>query len=319
MPIVSRMKRFCLFLPLLLLAACSDQSPREVLSGTFGAFANASYDCMQWQGRERCYYSIPPEGDPKMLVIALHPAFTTVKLTEDVSKLAQTVVPQGFAVVYPVGIDKQWNDGRVMTDVETYNLKTDDVGFINAVTKRAQKQFKVGVDRTIVAGMSNGGMMSLRLACQSDQYAKVAGVVANLPKDLRAACTATPKPMLLVFGGDDDIVEYQGGVLADSGIPTTWGEVESAKDTEAFFAARNGCDARHIKQRVLADEDIDGTAATITEYQGCTGAPLTAVHVRGMGHTWPGESSRFLAWLSTRGAVSKQFSATQTIADFAKD
>ncbi|PZP83522.1 MAG: hypothetical protein DI582_10870, partial [Azospirillum brasilense] len=189
----------------------------------------------------------------------------------------------------------------------------------DAVTARAQKQFKLGVEDTLVAGMSNGGMMSLRLACQSDEYAKVAGVVANLPKGLRDACTATPKPMLLIFGSDDDVVEYQGGVLADSGIPTTWGEVESAKDTEAFFAARNGCDARHIKQRVLADEDIDSTAATITEYQGCKAAPLTTIHMRGMGHTWPGESSRFLAWLSTRGAVSKQFSATQTIADFAKD
>lgn len=313
------MRILTLILPVLLFTACSDRPPNDVLTSTFAAFPDATYECMEWQGRERCYYTIPTKGKPKKLVMALHPAFTTVKLTEDVSKLAETVVPQGFAVVYPVGIDKQWNDGRVMTDVETYNLKTDDVGFINAVTERAQKQFKLGVEDTLVAGMSNGGMMSLRLACQSDEYAKVAGVVANLPKGLRDACTATPKPMLLIFGSDDDVVEYQGGVLADSGIPTTWGEVESAKDTEAFFAARNGCDARHIKQRVLADEDIDSTAATITEYQGCKGAPLTTIHVRGMGHTWPGESSRFLAWLSTRGAVSKQFSATQTIADFAKN
>lgn len=299
-----------------LLAACADTAPQKVVKETFGAFAGAEYRCLTWQDTKRCYYLVPPKGKPKQLVMALHPAFTSVKLTEDVSQLAKTIVPQGVAVVYPVGIDKQWNDGRVMTDVETYNRKTDDVGFIDAVTQTVQKEFGLSPAQTLVAGMSNGGMMSLRLACQSDRYGKVATVVANLPKELRAQCAARPKPMLLIFGTDDQVVDYAGGPLASSGKPNTWGEVESAKDTEAFFAARNGCDARRTKARQLADGDIDDTTAHITEYQGCKTAPLTTIHVEGMGHTWPGESSRLMAWISTRGAVSKQFSATGMLMDF---
>lgn len=311
------MRYLAIFLPLLL-AACADTAPEQVVKETFGAFAGTEYRCLEWQKTKRCYYLVPPKGKPTQMVVALHPAFTSVKLTEDVSQLAKTVVPNGIAVIYPEGIDKQWNDGRVMTEVKTYTRKTDDVGFINAVTRAVQKELGLGPAQTLVAGMSNGGMMSLRLACQSERYGKVATVVANLPKDLRLQCEARPKPMLMIFGTEDHVVDYAGGALASSGKPNTWGEVESAKDTEAFFAARHGCDARNIVSRQLADVEIDDTTAHMTEYRPCKAAALTTVHVEGMGHTWPGESSRFMAWISTRGAVSKQFNATDMLLDFVR-
>lgn len=156
--------------------------------------------------------------------------------------------------------------------------------------------------------------MSLRLACQSERYGSVGAVVANLPKGLRDHCSASPKPMLMIVGTKDKIVDYDGGVLADSGVPTTWGEVESARDTEAFFAHRNGCNASPT-ETVLADAEIDDTVARRRDYPSCA-AKLTAIKVEGMAHTWPGEKSRLLAWISTRGAVSQQFNAGEALLDF---
>lgn len=307
------MKYFCA-IALVLLAACSKPTAEEVIKTSFNGF-NASHHCMDWKGVERCYYVVPPKGKAKHLLVALHPAFTPVKITEDVSHLAANVVPNGYMVVYPEGIERQWNDGRIMTQVKTYRDKTDDVGFIDAVTKKIQSKYGFSPEQTTVAGMSNGGMMSQRLACQSERYGSVATIVANLPMDLRMACKASPKPMLLVFGTHDTVVNYSGGALADSGKGADWGIVESAKDTERFFAERNGCQTDTVKRHVMADPQIDATRAIVSEYQGCK-VPLIAITVENMGHTWPGEESRFLAFLSMRGAVSHQFDAAKTIEEF---
>lgn len=296
------------------LAACTPATPDQVLAKSFGDFS-AEYRCMDWKKTQRCYYVVPPATNPKHLLIALHPAFTPVSMTENVAHLARELVPQGYLLVYPEGIDRQWNDGRVMEKVTTYRAGTDDVGFIDAVTAKIQKEYGFTANTTTVAGMSNGGMMSLRLACQSDRYGSVATVVANLPEHLREQCHATPKPMVMIFGMQDAIVDYAGGALSDDGVPEDWGVVESARDTEAFFAQRNGCQARKTHRETLADPTIDDTQAYWTRYSDCR-QPLSVVHVEGMGHTWPGEESRFLAWISGRGAVSKQFSAGSAIRDF---
>lgn len=298
----------------LLVTACGKAPTSDEIIKTNFKGLNASYHCMDWKGVERCYYLIEPEAAPKGLIVALHPAFTPVRMTEEVSHMAALAVPRGYVVVYPEGIDKQWNDFRVMTEVKTYQDKTDDVGFIDTVTAKLQKQFKFTPANTTVAGMSNGGMMGLRLSCQSERYGTVAAVVANLPVGLRDACKAKPKKTMLIFGTDDDVVEYNGGVLADSGIATTWGEVESARKTEAFFDGRNGC-GKIVQTQMLADPEIDSTRALRTDHAGCR-VPLTAIHVEGMGHTWPGEESRLLAWVTTRGAVSHQFNAGEAMIDF---
>lgn len=310
------MKRILITLALTLAVSACGKSvgSSEVIKTSFKGF-RASYDCLQWEGAKRCYYTVLPNGEPKHLMIALHPAFTSVQLTEDISHIAANIVPDGYVVVFPEGIDKQWNDGRIMTEVKTYRQGTDDVGFINKVTRTVQKKYGFTPKQTALAGMSNGGMMSMRMACQSDVHGAVATIVANLPDDLRKSCSASPKPMLLVFGTHDTVVDYSGGALAYSGVPSEWGFVESAKRTEEFFATRNGCNVERVRRHVIHDPEIDATRAVVSEYQGCK-QPLYTITVEGMGHTWPGEESRIFAFLSQRGVVTHQFDAAKTIKQF---
>ena len=308
------MKPFLALFLAVAVSACGPSGSKDIIRASFKGF-DATYHCIDWKGTKRCYYVVPPKEKPKHLLVALHPAFTPVKLTEDVSHLAKNVVPDGYLVVYPEGIDRQWNDSRVMTKVKTYRDKSDDVGFIDAVTKKIQKKYRFTPAQTTLAGMSNGGMMSLRLSCQSELYGSVATIVANLPLDLRDACLAPPKPMLMVFGTHDTVVNYSGGVLADSGVASDWGAVESAKETEKFFAQRNGCDLDQVTRHVIGDSEIDETRAIVSAYHRCK-APLITIHVEKMGHTWPGEESRILAFLSMRGTLTHQFDAAKTIEEF---
>lgn len=308
------MKKFFPLLCAMLLAACSGDEPADVLANTFGDFKNARYDCMEWQGVQRCYYVVPPQGAPKRFILALHPAFTPVKLAEEMSGLAGKAVRRGDLVVYPEGVDRHWNDGRVARKTKTVRNGTDDVGFLNALMHRMQGEYGVAPEYTAVVGMSNGGMMAQRLACVSDRFRVAGTVVANLPKGIEADCTAKPKAMLMMFGNEDDIVPFGGGPIDSKGKPNSWGEVLSAEETIAVFARHNKCSAEFYETK-QGDPAIDGTLVHAREYA-CGSTPLRVLVLEGMGHTWPGESSRLMAWVTTRGAVSKQLSATDELLGF---
>jgi len=66
----------------------------------------------------------------------------------------------GFITVYPEGTLKQWNDGRLMAP------KSDDVGFVRSIIEEVGRNYKLDKHRIYATGISNGGMMSQRLACE---------------------------------------------------------------------------------------------------------------------------------------------------------
>jgi polyhydroxybutyrate depolymerase len=250
-----------------------------------------------------------PEAPPKGIILALHPAFHSVARTEDIAQFAPKAKEAGYVVIFAEGIDRQWNDGRHAAKAETFAEGIDDVGFLETLLKQYQTQFQLSAKQTLVMGMSNGGMMSLRMICQSEIVGAAVAVVANLPKDL--ACPASPKPLTLVFGTEVDVVDYAGGPLASN--PKNWGEVISAAATEAFFATRNACSKPRVS-RINAQED--GTTVQKRDFI-CKNAALTSYHVTGMGHTWPSEPTELYAWITGRGRITKELDGSALILDAA--
>jgi polyhydroxybutyrate depolymerase len=57
-----------------------------------------------------------------------------------------------------------WNFGNCCGNA--MNAKVDDVAFIRAMLHRLQRDYAVGTKRIFVTGISNGGMMAYRLACE---------------------------------------------------------------------------------------------------------------------------------------------------------
>jgi polyhydroxybutyrate depolymerase len=81
----------------------------------------------------------------------------------------------GFAVVYPETTGHQWNDGR-----STTAGFGDDVRFVNQLIDHLVSSEHIDPARIYATGPSNGGMFTLRLACEtSDRIAAFAVVAAS--------------------------------------------------------------------------------------------------------------------------------------------
>lgn len=209
----------------------------------------------------------------------------------------------GFIAVYPDSRRGHWDDGR-----ETVTDATDDVAFIDELLDALAAEYRVDARRVYAAGISNGGMMSMRLACElSGRFAAIATVGANMPAALAATCRPSRAVPLVMFSGTaDPLMPYGGGRVAGP----VGGVVLSAPETAAFWARRNA-GAATSQTRTLVDADPgDGTTTELLEFTG----DVALYRVHDGGHTWPGGTQ----YLPVRfvGKVSKDFSANEMIHAF---
>jgi polyhydroxybutyrate depolymerase len=176
----------------------------------------------------------------------------------------------------------------------------------------------IGFDRAAVGvtGISNGGFMAMRMACEAArEIVGIAAVTATMPAEIGTRCRpARPVPVLVINGTDDPLVPYQGGVVRAFG--RNRGVVWSTERTVEFWASVNGCSGA-ARSVALPDRDAsDGTITIRHDYQGCPRAPVTLLEVKGGGHSWPGASQYLPTALI--GRVSRDFDASEAIATFFK-
>lgn len=121
---------------------------------------------------------------------------------------------EGVLLIAPDGAkgsDKKqgWNDCRAD---QAKNTKTDDVGLIRAIIQRAVTEHQVDPTRIYVIGMSNGAMMTFRLASEiGDQLAGFATVSGSMASVSDCPAPKTPVSALIISGTADPLVPYAGG------------------------------------------------------------------------------------------------------------
>jgi polyhydroxybutyrate depolymerase len=175
-----------------------------------------------------------------------------------------------------------------------------------------------GIDRTRVyaTGASNGGLMTLRLACErADEVAAFAAVAASFPDSYMSRCKpARPVPLLVIHGSEDRLIPRGGGTIPAGRRAGLGGTVNPLPDTLEFWRKANGCQSQP-DTKTLPDAADDGTTVKVMDYQGCAaGAGVTFVDVVGGGHTWPGTRVDPVGRLA--GRVSRDMDASQFIWDF---
>ncbi|HYQ70581.1 MAG TPA: PHB depolymerase family esterase, partial [Gammaproteobacteria bacterium] len=164
-----------------------------------------SLQTLQFDGLERSYYLHVPSGDSGAsrlpVVFVLHGGGRAdgdeVAARTGYNRIADR---ERFIVVYPNGVDAQWNDGRGRTFRRASdNTRIDDTGYIAALIERMIRDHRGEASRIYVTGLSNGGMMTLRLGCEiSEKLAAIAPVIANLPENIIGSCKPiSPLPVLL--------------------------------------------------------------------------------------------------------------------------
>lgn len=140
---------------------------------------------------------------------------------------------EGFVVAFPDGVGNGWNVGNCCGQALDQNI--DDVGFARAVVETVSEGICIDPKRVYAAGMSNGGGLTHRLACEAaDVFAAVAATSADLVTD---PCTPSrPISELSVRGQSDRLVAYEGGNTGSTGWYSP-----GAKGTLELWRDINGC------------------------------------------------------------------------------
>ena len=189
------------------------------------------------------------------------------------TKMDETADAHDFIVAYPNGLDSSWNAGLCCG--ESAMSGVDDVGFTRAILDDLGARGCIDLSRVYATGMSNGGFMSHRLACEvSDRIAAIAPVSGVLGLEPGDCTPSRPVPIIQFHGTDDFLVPFEGGGLAGS-MPVS--------DSMDFWAEQNGC---IDEPEVTFEQGI----VTCETRDACTdGASVTLCTVEGGGHCWPGE------------------------------
>lgn len=217
------------------------------------------------------------EGESAPLLVNMH-GYTSNFTAQRSYMLLEAPSPwdgSGFVRVYPNGLNVGWNAGTCCGDSASDDV--DDVAFIRALVGEFVANGCADEKRVYATGMSNGGFMSYRLACEaSDLFAAVAPVAAVLGLDPMQCEPERAVPVMAFNGTGDVIVPYEGGMTL--GIAP----FASVEDSIAHFAALHGCSGE-------PEVSFMGEVTTCSRLTDCdSGGEVALCTSEGGGHSWPG-------------------------------
>jgi polyhydroxybutyrate depolymerase len=189
---------------------------------------------------------------------------------------------EGFVVIMPNGYQNSWNGGTCCGAAASNGL--DDVALIRAIFAEVGKHVNIDLGRVYATGLSNGGYLSYRLACEaSDLFVAIApsaGAVGTAAigggtqgtSDL-ATCAPTHKISILdIHGTSDPLIPYS-----------------AQKPSLASFQAADGCSTSTGSAAIPASGG-DTTCVTFSGCPACPNVEVTGCTIQGGGHCWFGSS-----------------------------
>jgi polyhydroxybutyrate depolymerase len=262
-------------------------------------------------GMKRTYnVHVPPKYDakrPTPVVLALHGAAMNGAMMRFFCGLDRKADAEGFVVVYPDGTGSgktflTWNSGGLLL---RGGKQPDDVAFIAALLDDLATVVNVDPKRVYATGMSNGAMMSYRLAAElSDRIAAIAPVAGTMA--VPRAEGKRPVPVIHFHGTKDGLVPYEGFARK---MPLV--TIKSVEDSVACWVRANGC--REAPETTeVTDGKKDGLRVTRKVHGGGRGGSEVVLYtIDGGGHTWPGRPfGEFL------GKTSREIHANDLIWEF---
>jgi len=237
-------------------------------------------------GYERRYLvHLPPSYDgrqPLPVVLAFHGGGGNAEVQRTQSQMNAVADKHGFIVVYPDGTGRlrllTWNAGTCCGYAVRKGV--DDVGFVSALIDDVARIYSIDEKRVYATGLSNGGMLCYRLACElSDRIAAIAPISAGMSVD-----GPRPKrqiPILHIHGLKDNNVLFEGGVGSNQFQPEPH---RSNAETLGFFINAYGYANQPIEVQKGADYIFDRYGPP----PGQPGPPILLYKLPEGGHNWPG-------------------------------
>ena len=257
------------------------------------------------EGARTYYLSNPAAAKPgkKPLIILLHGHTGSAKQllgqgigAAPLSHWLDIAERESLIVIAPEGVkgdDNQqgWNDCR--SDA-VGNPHTDDVGLVTALIDEAVAKYDADPARVFAMGMSNGAMMSFRLA--ADIPGKLAGfgaVSGSMAAKSRCQEPKTPISALIISGTADPLVPYSGGNVGFKNQPSR-GSVIGIEAAADFYRRLDKLPLKPaMKDSFAHHDDADPTRAHRARWGADAKAPqVELITIEGGGHVEPSESQR---------------------------
>jgi polyhydroxybutyrate depolymerase len=234
---------------------------------------------------------VPPSysGEPTALIFNFHGYGSNSLEEERLSGMSDKADKAGFIVVYPDGNQATWYTGPIAQGDADRQFVRDLIAHISSL-------YNVDAKRIYATGMSNGGGMTNRVACNlTDLFAAIApnSGAYNYWQD---CSPSRPIPVLALHGLNDEVVPYEGGKSQEI-VPAieTWA---------AAWAQRNGCNSAAV---ITMPVDT----VTMHSWVHCDeNAEVILYSLENHGHSWPG--SPIMPALMTSQAIN----ATDIMWDF---
>lgn len=286
-----------------------DQVPQKIGPGDYTLTISMA-------GQPRYYKLHVPQKytatQPAPLLVVLHGGGGDMSIQSDEKFYHQISKSEseGFIAVFPNGPSAfksgklaTWNAGQCCGLAR--DSKSDDVAFIKEIIRKTKEQLAVDSSRIFATGMSNGAMMSYRLACEMpDTFRAIAAVAGT---DNTVTCSPSkPISILHIHAKDDDHVLFEGGAgknaFRDRSQVT---EFKSVAATIEKWRKFENCPEK--PKRVL-----DKKGAYCDLYT-CQGSKIQLCVTDKGGHSWPGgkKPSPFAG-----GTPSTAISANDVMWDF---
>jgi polyhydroxybutyrate depolymerase len=224
-------------------------------------------------------------GDPTPLLVALHGGGGDADFQADDSryKLISKSEQSGFIAVFPNGYSRfpsgilaTWNAGTCCGGSQKDNV--DDVGFLREVIQRVERQANVDRRPVFMTGMSNGALMSWRMACEASDL--ISGIAPVEGTDNTVSCRPSrPVPVIQFHSIDDDHVPLNGGKGVSALTDTDFASVPA---TQAKWVQIDRADP--AAKRVLT---VSGAHCDLHSAES-GGAPVELCLTDTGGHSWPG-------------------------------
>lgn len=252
---------------ILVVAGCSPGGatpPTGFVNGTSAHTINVG-------GRDRTYRLYKPAGLPASapLVVMLHGAFGNAEQAERSYGWDELADSEGFVVAYPDGLNRAWNVNGGGCCGRPAREGVDDVVFITAAVADIAKNVSISPAHVYATGISNGGIMTYTLACNTAVFAAIGPDSAT---QLNLCASPHPTSVMQIHGTADLFVPYKGG----QGLSVIDGP--SVPDVNAFW--------RNVDQCAAPAVTTSGLVTTSTA--GCAdNRSVVLVTVDGGGHTWP--------------------------------
>jgi polyhydroxybutyrate depolymerase len=257
---------------------------------------------------------VPPSYDPAHpmpVVLNFHGGFGSGAQQESFSKIVDVATAEGFIAVSPDGVPdptfgiRTWNGGGCCGYAVA--AQSDDVGFVRALVDRLEANACIDRRRVYAQGMSNGAILSHRLACELADRIRAIGPVAGT--NMTTSCSPTrPVPVRHVHGSADAFVPYDGG----SGCGPGGVSYPSVSSTMGGWRLRGGCTDDTLTTLIQGD-------GTCTGFKKCAGGlDVERCVVANGGHNWPGGAPPALPGIGSCsfGQQSQTFLATRALWEF---